>query len=303
MDASFSPPNAQTLPSRREFDEEAYLRLHPDVAAAVRAGITDSGWQHFTLHGAREGRSWIARPDPLIGVSREISPRDEMLAGNEAHYFDVGESALRCIESALFTANRSPATVHQILDLPCGHGRVMRFLRKRFPHARLTACDLNLDGVEFCARTFGAVPLASSVQVDAIPLHADFDLIWCGSLLTHLPAEASRAFLRRFHRALQPDGLLVFTMHGRHYETELTRGHHRCGLNPAQIARLLADYQQHDFGYVDYDDQSGYGISLARPGFVMEKFFPAADWRVITYHELGWDKRQDVICLQKQAGR
>lgn len=83
------------------------------------------------------------------------------------------------------------------------------FCAKKLPHARLPACDLNLDNVEFWARTFGAVPVPSSVQIDAIPLPADFDLIWCGSLLTHLPAEACRAFLRRFHRALQPDGLCL----------------------------------------------------------------------------------------------
>ena len=97
---------SRPLPARNVFDEEGYLLLHPDVAAAVVSGIVDSGWQHFTLHGFAEGRQWLAKPDPLIGVLQEIPPHDEMFCGNAAHYFDVGESALHCIETALFAARR-----------------------------------------------------------------------------------------------------------------------------------------------------------------------------------------------------
>lgn len=38
------------------FDEEAYLRAHPDVAAAVAAGEFQSGLHHYARHGHREGR-------------------------------------------------------------------------------------------------------------------------------------------------------------------------------------------------------------------------------------------------------
>ena len=73
----------------------------------------------------------------------------------------------------------------EILDLPCGHGRVMRWLRATFPKASLTACDIDGDGVSFCAETFGARPALSSTDPEDLVL-GTFDLIWCGSLLTHL---------------------------------------------------------------------------------------------------------------------
>jgi len=38
------------------FDEEAYLRANPDVAAAVKNGQLQSGRQHFELFGRNEGR-------------------------------------------------------------------------------------------------------------------------------------------------------------------------------------------------------------------------------------------------------
>jgi GT2 family glycosyltransferase len=52
------------------FDEEAYLRLNPDVRLAVAAGTFRSGFEHFQRFGGAEGRL-LARPDGL--------PRDRIV--------------------------------------------------------------------------------------------------------------------------------------------------------------------------------------------------------------------------------
>lgn len=295
-----NPGMAPTMPERSAFDEDAYLHLHPDVAEAMNAGTVGSGWQHFTLHGFVEGRQWVAKTNSLEGVDRKIAPGDEMNRGDEEHYFDVGESALHCIEAALITAGRHRSGIRRILDLPCGHGRVMRFLRKAFPEAELTACDLHRDGVAFCAERYQAIPVVSCAEVTAIPVRGTFDLIWCGSLLTHLPQPAGEAFLRWFHHRLEPGGILVFTLHGRRCEPELAAGGgNRFDLDAGQAAALLAAYHRTGFGYVDYAGQPGYGFSLAAPEFVMAHFIRFPQWQLIGYHENGWDKRQDVICVRR----
>jgi hypothetical protein len=38
------------------FDEARYLALHGDVAAAVKAGLFESGLQHYQQYGRHEGR-------------------------------------------------------------------------------------------------------------------------------------------------------------------------------------------------------------------------------------------------------
>ena len=94
-------------------------------------------------------------------LNRRISPRDVMLLpGGEAHYFSVGESAIHEIGIALQMAgNRAPA---RALDLPCGYGRVLRRLRTEYPDAQITACDIDLDALQFCGEEFDAIPVQSS---------------------------------------------------------------------------------------------------------------------------------------------
>src|SRR5207237_3128793 len=148
----------------------------------------------------------------LARVASRISYEDGMYKGDGAHYFHVGLDAIHRIEEALAAA--SIETVNNILDFPCGYGRVLRFLVQRFPDARVTACELLPDAVRFCAETFNAIPAQSAYELDTLTLGARYDLIWCGSLATHLDARRTRELLRFFARHLAPGGLLLFTTHG-----------------------------------------------------------------------------------------
>jgi len=299
-DPEIAPPVARVFPDRNCFDEAGYLYLYPDIAAGVDTGAIESGWQHFSVHGFAEGRHWLTQRDPMIGVSREIAPNEQMYLGNTPHYFNVGISALRCIETALFSAQRSKESIKTILDLPCGHGRVLRFLKNAFPAAQLTACDLNRDGVDFCAKTFDAIPVYSQTMIEAIPLAQNYyDLIWCGSLLTHLTEEACAAFVRQFQQFLRPGGIAVFTTHGRKCALELLTGRNKNGLTDQQISELLSQLRQDGFGYVDYADQPGYGFNLVLPSVVMAKIIQPSTWHLLGYNESAWDRRQDVVCLQR----
>jgi SAM-dependent methyltransferase len=115
-----------------------------------------------------------------------------MYAGSLDHYLSVGLSGLRIMRLALEIAGATDPKA--ILDLPCGHGRVLRHIRVAFPAARITACDLDRDGVDFCVREFGVNGVYSSSKPAEIPIGDQFDLIWCGSLLTHLSVRQSGTF-------------------------------------------------------------------------------------------------------------
>jgi SAM-dependent methyltransferase len=113
-----------------------------------------------------------------LKVASDISPNDHMFAGDESHYFGVGQSALDGIRCSLYAAQVPTDNVKRILDLPCGHGRILRYLRAAFPEAEIVACDLLRDAVDYCARSFGAIPVYSHEDPRKIPLpEGAFDLI------------------------------------------------------------------------------------------------------------------------------
>src|SRR5438132_5286540 len=84
----------------------------------------------------------------LTAASSRIFYNDGMYAGSGAQYYKVGLSAIRCIDAAIHQGCLD--RIENILDLPCGGGRVLRFLAVHYA-AKIWACDLQCDMVDFCA--------------------------------------------------------------------------------------------------------------------------------------------------------
>ena len=234
-----------------------------------------------------------------IDVDRTISPNDEMLAGNEKHYFGVGLDAIGIIERALISAKKEPGDLETILDFPCGHGRVLRCLSAAFPKAKITGCDLNRDGVDFCAARFGSIPVYSSLDPTQIDLPRDhFDLIWVGSLFTHFDAPRWAPFLTWFRSLLRPGGLLLFSTQGR-------RGHElitRYGLDDQQCAEIIGEYESSGFGYVDYRNVQDYGLAISEPAWVCRLITSLPEFRLVGFSEKVWDDHHDVFACVRDTG-
>ena len=128
-------------------------------------------------------------------LDRTISPNDGMLAGNEPHYFSVGRSAMLSINGGFGSRARRSALPGESSIFPAVTG-VCSGTCAGFPKAEITACDLLEDGVDFCAATFGAIPVYSDPDPSRIKLPRNaFDLIWVGSLFTHFDAPRWTTFL------------------------------------------------------------------------------------------------------------
>jgi SAM-dependent methyltransferase len=233
-------------------------------------------------------------------IDKTISPNDSMYQGNQDHYFYVGYSALKCIFFALETSGKDTSEIKTILDLPSGYGRVLRWIRAAFPDAEITACDLEREAVDFCSNQFGVDIFFSQTDPDKIQTDKKFDLIWCGSLFTHLDSKQWEKFLVFFKKILAPDGILLFTTHGPYVAF---RGQHGFdyGLKPEQFENMANNFLSLSFGYENYPNMSGYGLSLSKPSFVLKLLESHPDFRVIVYLEKGWDHHQDVIACMKDT--
>jgi SAM-dependent methyltransferase len=254
-------------------------------------------------------------------VSTQLSPDERMPKAHREHYFGVGQSAIRFIRLALLAAGKTD--VASILDFACGHGRVLRTLRAAFPGAQLTACDLLPDGVDFCARAFRAVPVYSNPRPSAALFAGRrFDLVFCGSLLTHVDAPRWSDLLELFDTVLAPGGLLVFTVQGPFVAHRMRSGelygygaapmtgrwatllHRLRGRAPyldgaQRIARLVERYERDGFAYLD-DGSGTYGITLSAPWWVLKQLEAYPDLRTVCYTERAWDDHQDAVACVKQ---
>jgi SAM-dependent methyltransferase len=234
------------------------------------------------------------------GVSQELAPDDRVYRVDPDFYFAAGQLAVRCVRLAMLAAGKREVT--RILDLPCGHGRVLRTLKAAFPDASLTACDIRPEGVDFCAQTFGATPVYAKERAAEIDIAGPFDLIFCGSLLTHLDLDSTREFLDLFESLLDRNrGLLVFTTHGHLVAERVRRGIRPFGMDERQREEFLADFDRDGFAYYDHmgpgdrrtrEMPSNYGISLASPAWICRELESRKSVRLVHYIESGWGNNQ-----------
>lgn len=233
----------------------------------------------------------------VAAVDSTIHANDGMYQTMQArHYLATGLSAIRCIEAGIDDASE----VRHILDMPCGYGRALRFLKLRFPKADITACEIEREALDFCGSHFDVATILSQNDIRNLRTAMEFDLIWCGSLLTHLTETAASEVLRFFYERLTPDGLCVFTTQGETSARWIESGLESYGLPKQKLDDLLRDYRHSGRGYSDYNGQSSYGISLLSRKAVSEIAATAGEWHEVVFMEHGWDNHQDVYGFSKQ---
>ena len=253
----------------------------------------------------RSARKALLRSDALSkdekhllrNVSLRVSPKDDIYSpGRERDYLSIGLTSLRCINAALAHA---PYPVRTILDLPSGYGRILRFLKVSFPRATICGCDTVPEAVEFCKREFNVEAFISNQDFAKVSLPGPFDLIWSGSLLTHLDEYQATELLRLYHRNLAQGGLCVFTMHGSASAERLRSGAGTYSLTEVSRQKVLSEFDNRGYGYADYQPGSGYGISVATRTRIVEMASAAGNWTFSSFFERAWIDHHDVYGFTK----
>jgi hypothetical protein len=227
-----------------------------------------------------------------------IHPQDNMRSpGREEHYYSVGLDALWNIILSMMSSGLTDA--HRILDFPSGFGRVTRYLRAAFPDAQIDVGDTWAAAVTHCAATYRANSIQTKPRFRDIDA-PNYDVIFCGSLLTHLAEEVGNDLLDFFVDHLEVGGIVVVTfcgqknlLHEKRYFNEAVFG------TRENLERIAAMYQDGQYGFMDYPGQSGYGRAFVPiPWF--QRYGAKNPQLIITrIAEGGWDNNQDVATLKR----
>ena len=250
--------------------------------------------------------------------SMVISPDDHMLTADKSAYFRVTESSLINIRDALCAIGVANADVGSVLDFGCGYGRAYRALSYLMPNANLTACDLIADAAQYCANTFGGDWVEAHEDVSRIAFPRKYDVIWLGSVFTHLPEHRWALLLDALSATLNPGGVIVMTMHGARsifvIETVLLeRNPHAIDGN--WFADMKKNLPETGFAFapnkpaaIRHQNNMGmdvtqgeYGFSFNTPGWFADYIGKRSDLEMVDFVPAGWDNNHDVGVVSKIA--
>lgn len=229
-------------------------------------------------------------------VGTAVSECDIMLVkGTALAYAQAGLSALACVHQALVaTGQPRPA---RLLDFGCGYGRVLRFLSAAFPDTELFCTDMDGEGLGFCTHHFKTFGFRTDLESGPTWVKARFDLIWVGSVFTHLDIPNSQRLLRHLADFLAPGGLVVFTTHGESAVDRMKRHRPIYRLEPALLDQIVRDCEATGHGYADYPNWPGYGVSATTTAWV-DQMIQATGLTRRLHLPAGWAAHQEVFVAQ-----
>jgi SAM-dependent methyltransferase len=266
------------------------LRRHTRMYQAARA--------------VRMGLGRIAPPRRYDGIPGRVHYNDFMLSDTSPEgieqYRAGALDVIGSIESTLSRAGRGFDDVDSWLDFGCGYGRVVRFLVEKTPADRVWASDVIEEAVDFCAAEFGVHPAPSRGALVDVDLPRPFDFLYAISVITHLDEENSTAFLRRLGEWLAPDGLVLFTIHGR---WSLEHLEYYGDAYVARRAEIEREVRGKGFAFVPYHHYSGddYGMTWHSAEYVKERIeeIHGGALELVSFESQGLDGRQDAFAYRR----
>jgi len=134
---------------------------------------------------------------------------EEYLSSGEGHV----KTMFEIIEASDFSLNEG----NKILDLGCGAGRMIRHLKNLSAACEIWGTDISAEHIYWCKQNLSPpFNFATTTKIPHLPFEDRyFNLIYCGSLFTHID-DLAEAWLLELRRILSPNGRLYITIHDNH---------------------------------------------------------------------------------------
>lgn len=172
--------------------------LHPMVDALLRTRVPR--WRE--LNRAIDDR------DDMLDFAMKLFHHDRDAA--VTNYFQSALDQLALVRHIAGWRDRHP---RRMLDFASGYGRLTRLLVHEHLADEITVSDILEGGMAFQSEQFGVRSLLSTTDPAKFVAPERYDLIFVASLFTHLPPATFTTWLQRLADLLEPEGLLIFSVH------------------------------------------------------------------------------------------
>lgn len=166
---------------------------------------------------------FIRRSNITFDFHSEISKNDIMFLNSIYHnndfyasldgYYSIGLNGLNTIRRVLSSAKGNDQISGKILDFAGGYGRVTRFLSGYYGKDNIHCSDVKQDAVQFQVKNFGVTGHLSYFNPDDFLIHDKYEVIFAGSLFSHLNESLFVRWLEKLLKLLNSKGILIFSVH------------------------------------------------------------------------------------------
>jgi hypothetical protein len=223
-----------------------------------------------------------------------IHSNDGMFDGDFTHYNSVGKQATEIILANLFSLDPN----FKILFIPCGHGRNLRHFTKFLDSNQIYASDIDETAIDFMRSNFNVNALISDPQFSRIKDFPKMNIIFVGSLITHLNENDSIKLIKLLSKKLKNSGLMILSSHGDFVCSRLG-GEFNYGLDQEAALKLKEDYTKTGYGFAPYFHNPHYGISVISLIWFSKLVQTLYSLRLKNTFSKLWDDHHDIVIFQK----
>jgi len=188
------------------------------------------------------------------------------MADSAEAFIQTGKIDVAGMNKVLQDSGYSLADAKRILDFGCAAGRMIRCLPE-LTQAELWGVDISAEHIQWCINNLPMHFAVSSI-VPHLPFEDRFfDLIYCGSIFTHIE-DNRETWLLELARILKPGGVLYLTIHDEHtlklFET---------GYKDRWLAKKVSNHPT----YLEH--KSGFDMLVIGRGWRSQVFYNSAYFR------------------------
>jgi 2-polyprenyl-3-methyl-5-hydroxy-6-metoxy-1,4-benzoquinol methylase len=202
-------------------------------------------------------------------------------------YLQIGFEARNQLKNVIEQTLGGFDKINSFLDFASGHGRLTRFLVHDIDPKKMHICEIKEDALNFQSEQFGVNTIQSTISPNDFETTQQYDLIFVGSLFTHLDKSSFEGWLVKLSQILSNNGVLIFTTHNQRSKSEFEYIQYSEDIMFTEIDGTLSNADQ-------------YGTSFVSESFVRNVLGEYFDQNNVIRKSLGWNNSQDIFIASKK---